>query len=128
VRHKKIAMFCTGGIRCEKASAYLLAAGFPEVYQLQGGILKYLETIPPAENRWQGDCFVFDLRIALGPGLAITGGQIAARSTSNLHPNLLDSARLSIAECGQVQEGSTGIDLDQAIFHALFRRDDPDGT
>jgi UPF0176 protein len=69
--HRKIAMFCTGGIRCEKASAHLLATGFPEVYQLQGGILRYLEDIPAAENRWRGDCFVFDLRIALGPGLAI---------------------------------------------------------
>jgi UPF0176 protein len=68
-RHRKIAMFCTGGIRCEKASAYLLARGFPEIYHLKGGILNYLEKIPEADSRWQGDCFVFDERVALGHGL-----------------------------------------------------------
>jgi UPF0176 protein len=68
-RHKKIAMFCTGGIRCEKASAYLLARGFAEVYHLKGGILKYLEAVPESESRWRGECFVFDERIALGHGL-----------------------------------------------------------
>jgi UPF0176 protein len=68
-RHKKIAMFCTGGIRCEKASSYLLSQGFSEVYHLKGGILKYLEEIPETESRWRGDCFVFDQRVALGHGL-----------------------------------------------------------
>ena len=68
-RHRKIAMFCTGGIRCEKASSYLLSQGFAEVYHLKGGILKYLEAVPEADSRWQGDCFVFDGRIALGHGL-----------------------------------------------------------
>jgi len=68
-RHRKVAMFCTGGIRCEKASAYLLARGFAEVYHLKGGILKYLEVVPEAESRWRGECFVFDDRIALGHGL-----------------------------------------------------------
>jgi UPF0176 protein len=68
-RHKKVAMFCTGGIRCEKASAYLLSRGFTKVYQLKGGILKYLETVPEAESRWHGECFVFDDRVALGHGL-----------------------------------------------------------
>jgi UPF0176 protein len=68
-KHKKIAMFCTGGIRCEKASSYLLSRGFTEVYHLKGGILKYLERIPESESRWQGECFVFDDRIALGHGL-----------------------------------------------------------
>ena len=68
-RHKRIAMFCTGGIRCEKASALLLARGFSEVYHLKGGILKYLEEIPQAESRWRGTCFVFDERVALGHGL-----------------------------------------------------------
>ena len=65
----RIAMFCTGGIRCEKASAYMLQQGFPEVYHLQGGILKYLENVPEAESMWQGECFVFDQRVAVGPGL-----------------------------------------------------------
>ncbi len=68
-KHRRIAMFCTGGIRCEKASAYLLARGFTEVYHLKGGILKYLETVPEEDSRWQGECFVFDERVALGHGL-----------------------------------------------------------
>jgi UPF0176 protein len=68
-KHRKIAMFCTGGIRCEKASAWLLSRGFTEVYHLKGGILKYLEGVPEAESRWRGECFVFDDRIALGHGL-----------------------------------------------------------
>lgn len=68
-RHRKVAMFCTGGIRCEKASSYLLSEGFEEVYHLQGGILKYLETIPEHESLWRGDCFVFDERVAVGHGL-----------------------------------------------------------
>jgi UPF0176 protein len=69
-KHRKIAMFCTGGIRCEKASAWLLANGFGEVYHLKGGILKYLEQVPEAQSRWKGACFVFDDRLALGHGLA----------------------------------------------------------
>lgn len=68
-RDKKIAMFCTGGIRCEKASAFMLSQGFEDVYHLKGGILKYLEQIPESESRWNGTCFVFDERIALGHGL-----------------------------------------------------------
>jgi UPF0176 protein len=70
LKHRKIAMFCTGGIRCEKASSYLLSRGFAGVYHLKGGILKYLEEVPEADSRWRGDCFVFDGRIALGHGLA----------------------------------------------------------
>ena len=65
----KVAMFCTGGIRCEKSTAFLRSEGFAEVYHLQGGILKYLETVPASESRWQGDCFVFDERVAVGHGL-----------------------------------------------------------
>jgi UPF0176 protein len=65
-------MFCTGGIRCEKASSYLLAHGFAEVYHLKGGILRYLEGVPEAESRWRGECFVFDERVALGHGLRET--------------------------------------------------------
>ncbi len=67
---RKFAMFCTGGIRCEKATAYLKQQGFDEVYHLQGGILKYLETVPAQESRWQGECFVFDQRTALSHGNA----------------------------------------------------------
>jgi UPF0176 protein len=62
-------MFCTGGIRCEKASAYMLQQGFKEVYHLKGGILKYLEEVPPEQSLWQGECFVFDNRVSVGHGL-----------------------------------------------------------
>ena len=64
-KSRPIAMFCTGGIRCEKASALLLAQGFDNVYHLEGGILKYLEDVAPGESLWQGECFVFDERVAL---------------------------------------------------------------
>ena len=66
----KIAMFCTGGIRCEKATAFLKAEGLEAVYHLDGGILKYLETIPEPASLWRGECFVFDQRVAVGHGLA----------------------------------------------------------
>ncbi|PNW51310.1 UNVERIFIED_CONTAM: hypothetical protein BEN50_10775 [Euhalothece sp. KZN 001] len=68
-KHKKIAMFCTGGIRCEKASAYLIAQGFEEVYQLNGGILNYLETVSSDKSLWKGECFVFDHRVAVNEEL-----------------------------------------------------------
>jgi UPF0176 protein len=65
VVHKKVAMFCTGGIRCEKASAFMLNEGFAEVYHLEGGILKYLEEVPAEDSLWQGECFVFDNRVSV---------------------------------------------------------------
>ena len=68
---KKIAMFCTGGIRCEKATAYVRAQGFDEVYHLRGGILKYLEEVPADQSLFDGGCFVFDERVALGQGLEL---------------------------------------------------------
>lgn len=71
--HKKVAMFCTGGIRCEKASAYLLAKGFKNVYHLKGGILKYLEEVPESESSFEGACYIFDNRGAVLPGLKATG-------------------------------------------------------
>ncbi len=64
-RHKKVAMFCTGGIRCEKSTAYLKQQGFEEVYHLEGGILKYLEDVPEEQSLWQGECFVFDNRVTV---------------------------------------------------------------
>lgn len=66
-KDKKIAMFCTGGIRCEKSTAYLKELGFPDVYQLDGGILNYIDSMPEEESLWQGKCFVFDERIAIAP-------------------------------------------------------------
>ena len=77
-KHRKVAMFCTGGIRCEKASSYMLAQGFEEVFHLKGGILKYLEDVSEAESRWKGGCFVFDERVALGHGLVEMPVQEAA--------------------------------------------------
>jgi len=66
----KVAMYCTGGIRCEKATAFLKAEGVQDVFHLEGGILRYLETIPEADSLWQGECFVFDERVAVGHGLS----------------------------------------------------------
>jgi UPF0176 protein len=68
-KHKKVAMFCTGGIRCEKASSYMLAQGFENVYHLKGGILKYLEDISSDQSLWEGECFVFDKRVGVRHGL-----------------------------------------------------------
>lgn len=65
----KVAMFCTGGIRCEKSTAFLKSQGFDEVYHLEGGILKYLESVPPEQSLWEGECFVFDERVSVGHGL-----------------------------------------------------------
>ncbi len=93
LKGKKIAMYCTGGIRCEKASSYMLQEGFDEVYQLHGGILKYLETVPKQQSLWEGDCFVFDRRVAVGHGLEVgdysyCGGCRGAVSREDLeHPH-----------------------------------------
>jgi UPF0176 protein len=65
----KVAMFCTGGIRCEKSTALMKTLGYDDVYHLEGGILKYLETVPPAQSLWEGECFVFDERVSVGHGL-----------------------------------------------------------
>lgn len=68
-KHRKVAMFCTGGIRCEKATSYLLDQGFEEVYHLEGGILKYLEDVPEEDSLWRGECFVFDDRVGVNHDL-----------------------------------------------------------
>ena len=75
-KHRKVAMFCTGGIRCEKATALLKQRGFEEVYHLKGGILKYIERIPPEQSLWAGACFVFDERVALSHGLQQTNHRL----------------------------------------------------
>ena len=87
----KVAMFCTGGIRCEKSTAFLKSKGFDEVYHLEGGILKYLETEPEAQSRWQGQCFVFDERVSVGHGL-VQGELELCRSCRD---PLLDAAKAS---------------------------------
>lgn len=88
-RHKKVAMFCTGGIRCEKASSYMLSKGFEKVYHLEGGILKYLETVPDEESMWEGECFVFDKRVAVVNGVK-QGSYVLCAACGNplLDPNL----------------------------------------
>jgi UPF0176 protein len=72
-KDRPLAMFCTGGIRCEKATALMLELGFDEVYHLQGGVLRYLEDIPQQQDRWEGECFVFDSRVAVDRDLAEGG-------------------------------------------------------
>jgi UPF0176 protein len=72
-RERPLAMFCTGGIRCEKATALMLELGFEQVYHLEGGILNYLASVPATENRWDGECFVFDTRVAVDRDLAEGG-------------------------------------------------------
>lgn len=79
LKNKKVAMYCTGGIRCEKASSYMLSQGFSEVYHLKGGILKYLEKVPPADSLWEGECFVFDERVGIGHQLSL-GAYVVCRS------------------------------------------------
>jgi UPF0176 protein len=96
-RHRKIAMFCTGGIRCEKASSYLLSQGFEDVYHLDGGILKYLETVPAEASLWAGECYVFDQRVALAHGLA-PGTHDACRACG--HPLSLADQTSPLPESG----------------------------
>lgn len=88
---KKIAMFCTGGIRCEKATAYVKSLGFDDVFHLKGGILRYLEDVPAEKSLWQGECFVFDERVSVGHGLAVGD---AALCRACRHP-LIPEDRLS---------------------------------
>lgn len=90
---QKIAMYCTGGIRCEKATAFMREKGFGEVYHLKGGILKYLETVPESESLWEGACFVFDERVSVGHGLR-AGGETLCRACR--HP-LTEADRASEA-------------------------------
>ena len=81
-KNPKVAMFCTGGIRCEKSTALMRSKGFEEVFHLEGGILKYLETMPQAQSRWQGECFVFDERVSVKHGLQV-GDHTLCRSCRN---------------------------------------------
>lgn len=75
---KRVAMFCTGGIRCEKSTAFLKAEGIDEVYHLKGGILQYLEDVPADQSMWDGECFVFDERVTVGHGLSLGSAQLCA--------------------------------------------------
>ncbi|HKY80243.1 MAG TPA: rhodanese-related sulfurtransferase [Sphingobium sp.] len=90
-RAPKIAMFCTGGIRCEKSTALAKARGFDEVYHLRGGILRYLEEMPEAKSRWRGECYVFDERVAVGHGLK-KGDHVLCRECGSPHRHDEDHA------------------------------------
>ena len=96
--HKpRVAMFCTGGIRCEKSTALLRAQGFDEVYHLEGGILKYLETVPEERSLWEGECFVFDERVSVGHGLKV-GDAVLCRACR--HPLTEDDLASPLYEAG----------------------------
>ncbi|MCX8280975.1 rhodanese-related sulfurtransferase [Phyllobacterium sp. 0TCS1.6C] len=84
---KKIAMFCTGGIRCEKATAFVKGLGFDDVFHLKGGILKYLEEVPAAESRWEGECFVFDERVSVGHGLIEGAAELCHACRNPISPD-----------------------------------------
>lgn len=85
-KHKKIAMYCTGGIRCEKASSYMLEQGFEEVFHLKGGILKYLEEVKEEESLWQGECFVFDERVGVKHNLDLGSFELCRSCRQPLKP------------------------------------------
>jgi UPF0176 protein len=97
--HKQIAMFCTGGIRCEKATSYLLSQGFEHVYHLEGGILKYLAEIPAAQSQWEGECFVFDDRVAVTHGLETGTYQLCWGCGNPISPADLDSPHYEPGIC-----------------------------
>tara|TARA_R110000868_G_scaffold262401_1_gene520856 strand:- start:18463 stop:19407 length:945 start_codon:yes stop_codon:yes gene_type:complete len=100
-KHKKVAMFCTGGIRCEKSTSFMLDQGFEEVYHLDGGILKYLEEVPEEESLWEGECYVFDDRVAVGHGLKPSDDAVICK---NCGYSLIaaDLRRASFKEPGRV--------------------------
>jgi UPF0176 protein len=98
-QHKQIALFCTGGIRCEKATSYLLNQGFETVYHLQGGILKYLEQVPATDSHWEGECFVFDDRVAITHGLAPGTYQLCWGCGNPISPAALSSPHYEPGIC-----------------------------
>jgi UPF0176 protein len=93
---RKVAMFCTGGIRCEKSTALLRAKGLQEVYHLDGGILKYLETVAPDASRWQGECFVFDERVSVAHGVQTGSHQLCRCCRQPLPPGALVSIEFEL--------------------------------
>jgi len=118
---KRIAMFCTGGIRCEKSTNYLIGQGVPEVYHLQGGILKYLEEMPAEDSLWQGECFVFDRRVSVGHGLRPGGLHTCHACRRPLLPEHLESPLYEDgAACPQCTEEFS--DADRARFRERHRQ------
>ncbi len=99
VKDKPVAMFCTGGIRCEKAASYLAQQGFQKVYNLKGGILKYLEVVPSTDSLWQGECFVFDQRVSVKHGLQLGNCELCRGCRHPLQPTDLDEHYLKGVHC-----------------------------
>jgi len=111
----KVAMFCTGGIRCEKSTALLRAQGFDEVFHLEGGILKYLETVPQAQSLWQGECFVFDERVSVGHGLQPGAHQLCRCCRNPLAEGALESPEFELGvSCPRCFATSTPSQKDSA--------------
>jgi UPF0176 protein len=111
----KVAMFCTGGIRCEKSTALLRAQGFDEVFHLQGGILKYLEIVPEAQSLWRGECFVFDERVSVGHGLHPGAHQLCRSCRQPLPEGALDSPEFELGvSCPRCFATSTATQKDSA--------------
>jgi len=117
-QNKRVAMFCTGGIRCEKASSYLLAQGFEEVFHLKGGILKYLEVVPEAESRFKGECFVFDERVAVGHGLKQGEAQLCRACRTPMAPHLLVDGICTDCRAAGHSEGAAERDRQMALARA----------
>ena len=114
-KRPKVAMFCTGGIRCEKSTALLRAQGFDEVFHLEGGILKYLETVPQAQSLWQGECFVFDERVSVGHGLQPGAHQLCRCCRNPLPEGALESPEFELGvSCPRCFATSTPSQKDSA--------------
>lgn len=112
--NKKIAMFCTGGIRCEKSTNYLLGQGVDDVFHLKGGILKYLEEVPEAQSTWQGDCFVFDNRVSVGHGLKVGPHQLCHACRRPLFPEDVKKAEFTVGvSCHQCIDETSEADKDR---------------
>ncbi|MDA9274704.1 rhodanese-related sulfurtransferase [bacterium] len=112
--NKKVAMFCTGGIRCEKSTNYLLGQGVEDVYHLKGGILKYLEEVPEAQSTWQGDCFVFDNRVSVGHGLKIGEHTLCHACRRPLFPEDMKRAEFTVGvSCHQCVDETSDADKER---------------
>ena len=120
---KKIAMFCTGGIRCEKATAYVKSLGFEDVFHLKGGILKYLENVPAETSLWQGECFVFDERVSVGHGLKVGDNKLCRACGHPLTPEDRQSPKFRDGVCCERCADLTS-DADKARYAERQRQAD----
>lgn len=118
-QNKKVAMFCTGGIRCEKASSYLLAHGFEEVFHLKGGILKYLEQVPETTSRFEGECFVFDERVSVGHGLVPGEARLCRACRNPMRPEALSDG--ICADCTTSGRADAALERERQMQLAIAR-------